>query len=311
MITKKPTKDMSREEWLAERRKSIGGSDAACILGLNPYNSAYSLWCEKTGKVVPEDVSDRESVRLGNDLEQYVAERWMEETGKKVRRENSIIYNSDYPFAHANPDRMVVGESAGLECKTTSSWELTQKLRSGEIPDYWLCQVTHYMMVTGAERWYLGALAFGAGFYSFTIERDDAEISALASAESVFWGKVTNHTPPVLDGSRSTTEALGAIYPASLPGAAVDLSMVGAHVETLNALTRQIAELESLKAEQENLIKDFMGRAESGTYGDTRISWKTTTRKIFDKTAWEAANGKIADRYYKTTESRTFRVTKN
>ena len=120
MITKTSTKDMSHEQWLEARRKSIGGSDAASILGLNQYNSAYALWCEKTGKITPEDISDKEAVRLGNDLEQYAAERFMDATGKKVRRENNIIYNDDYPFAHANPDRMVIGEKAGLECKTTS-----------------------------------------------------------------------------------------------------------------------------------------------------------------------------------------------
>ena len=73
MIRKVSTKEMSREEWLEVRRKSIGGSDAASILGLNQYNSAYSLWCEKTGKITPEDISSKEAVRLGNDLEQYAA----------------------------------------------------------------------------------------------------------------------------------------------------------------------------------------------------------------------------------------------
>ena len=30
---------MTREEWLEERKNGIGGSDAATILGLNPYKS--------------------------------------------------------------------------------------------------------------------------------------------------------------------------------------------------------------------------------------------------------------------------------
>ena len=64
---------MTRTEWLAERRKSIGGSDAATILGMNPYRSRYNLWLEKTGGLFPDEICDRESVRLGNDLEEYVA----------------------------------------------------------------------------------------------------------------------------------------------------------------------------------------------------------------------------------------------
>lgn len=98
MISKISTRDMSRAEWLAERRKSIGGSDAGAVLGLNEYTSRYSLWAEKTGKVIPEDISDREAVRLGNDLEEYVASRFEEATGKKLRRCNYILRNDEYPL---------------------------------------------------------------------------------------------------------------------------------------------------------------------------------------------------------------------
>lgn len=308
MITRIPTRDMSREEWLEARRKSIGGSDAAAILGLNTYRSAYSLWAEKTGKVIPEDISDKESVRLGNDLEDYVAARWEEKTGKKVRRCNMIFYNDQYPFAHANPDRMVTGEAAGLECKTTSNWETIKELRAGKIPDYWYCQCVHYMMVTGCSVWYLCALAFGDGVYDFAIERNEAEIEALASAEKSFWAGVEYNAPPALDGSESTDEALKVIYPDSTPGTSIDLSAVGHHIEMYNSLGKQIKELQAMQDEAANNIKEFMGTCEKGVYGDTTISWKSSSRKTFDKAAYEVANGRIADEYYKTSESRTFRV---
>lgn len=309
MIRKVSTKGMSREDWLEARRKSIGGSDAASILGLNQYNSAYALWCDKTGKITPEDISDKEAVRLGNDLEQYVAERFMEATGKKVRRDNSIIYNDAYPFAHANVDRMVIGEDAGLECKTTSSWDIAQQLRSGKIPEHWYCQMVHYLMMTGAERWYLGALVFGVGFFRFTVERNDAEITALADAERVFWGCVMNNAPPALDGSQATTDALKTIYAESAPGTSIDLSAVSYHIDAYNALTAQIKELENQRADHENNIKDWMGEAEKGSYGNVSVSWKSASRSTFDKKLYEQENGKIPEQYYKTTQTRTFRVT--
>lgn len=306
MIKKVSTKDMSREDWLAARQKSIGGSDAASILGLSQYNSAYSLWTEKTGRLVREDISDKEAVRLGNDLEQYVAERFMEATGKKVRRENSILYNDAYPFAHANPDRIVVGEEAGLECKTTSSWDIAQQLREGKIPDYWYCQCTHYMMVTGAKRWYLAALVFGVGFFWQCIERNDAEIQALSNAEERFWSYVTNDTPPAVDGSEATTDALKTIYADAKPGSSIDLTCVGAAVEMYKSLMKQINELDALCEEQINVIKSYMGESEVGTYGSTKVTWKSSTRSTFDKAAYEADNGKIPSNYYKTSNVRRF-----
>ena len=83
------TKGMTRGTWLEARRGSLGGSDAAAVLGLNPYASPYSVWAEKTGRV--PDKPDNEAMRLGRDLEDYVAARWQEETGKKTRRVNAML----------------------------------------------------------------------------------------------------------------------------------------------------------------------------------------------------------------------------
>lgn len=44
----------SREEWLEDRRRSIGGSDAAALVGMNPCVTPYMLWADKTGKLPPK-----------------------------------------------------------------------------------------------------------------------------------------------------------------------------------------------------------------------------------------------------------------
>ena len=309
MITKESTRDMSREAWLEKRRLSIGGSDAGTLLGLNPHTSPYALWAEKTGKVVPEDISDKEAVRVGNDLEQYVADRWMEKTGKKCRKANHFFYNSDYPFAHANIDRDVIGEKAGLECKTTSSWEILQQCKEGKYPDTWYAQVTHYMMVTGAERWYLGVLVLGKGFYEFTIERNEAEIKALAVAEEAFWSRVKSNTPPPLDGTEATQTALKTVLGDSRSGQGTDLAGVGNHVDMYCMLRDRIKEMEAELNEHQAIIMQYMGSAEKGTYGKATVSFKSQTRKSFDRKSFEAANGPIADVFFTESTSRPFRVT--
>ena len=72
----------TREEWLYDRLKGIGGSDVGAVLGLNKYKSAYTLWAEKCGLLQDEE-EDNEAMRVGRDLEQYVADRFTEATGKK------------------------------------------------------------------------------------------------------------------------------------------------------------------------------------------------------------------------------------
>lgn len=181
-ITKVKTE--SHEEWLELRSHYIGGSDAAAVVGLNAFSSPYSLWAEKTGKI--PGFSGNLATEVGTYLEEFVAQKFAAETGKKVRKVNQSFLNTDYPWAIANIDREIVGEDAGLEIKTTSGMNL-QRFKGGEYPANYYCQCVHYMAITGKKRWYLAVLIGNREFKTFTIERDDAEIAALMAAESDFW----------------------------------------------------------------------------------------------------------------------------
>ena len=128
------TVDMSHEEWLRYRKLGIGGSDAGSICGLNPYSSAIAVFQDKTQKEAGEK-EDNEAMRQGRDLEEYVARRFMEETGKKVRRANAIYGHPDHDFMMANVDRLVVGENAGLECKTASAYSAERRAYPGILRD--------------------------------------------------------------------------------------------------------------------------------------------------------------------------------
>ena len=178
------TAKMSHEEWLEERRKSIGGSDAAAVIGMSRFASPYTVWMDKTGRLPEKE--DTEAMRIGRDLEEYVAKRFEEASGKKVRRCNYIIRNPAYPWAHADIDRRISGENAGLECKTTSTLDIRQ-FNGVEFPERYYAQCVHYLAVTGLDRWYLAVIVFGRGFFTYTLERDEAEISALMEAEKLFW----------------------------------------------------------------------------------------------------------------------------
>ena len=305
-LKKISTVGMSHEEWLAHRKKAIGGSDAAAILGVNAYSSPYSVWAEKLGKTPP--VEDNEAMRLGRDLEDYVAKRFTEKTGKKVQRENAIIYNREFPWAHANIDRRIVGEDAILECKTTSVLNLG-KFKNGEYPDNYYVQVMHYLAVTGAKKAYLAVLVLGKEFLVFEIERDEEEIAALMKTEEMFWQFVQNGTPPGVDGTKATTEAIAAVYPRST-GETMSLSHLDLDLKRRDALKAQIKDLQSLVDEIENNIKACMGEAGKGDSGSYRVSWMSQTKRTFDRKRYEADHGALPESYYKTSETRTFRVTK-
>lgn len=303
-ITK--VKTASREEWLKLRSQYIGGSDAAAVVGLNPFSSPYALWAEKTGQI--PGFSGNLATEVGTYLEEFVAQKFAAETGKKVRKCNQSFLNRDYPFAIANIDREIVGEDAGLEIKTTSELNM-KKFKGGEYPANYYCQCVHYMAMTGKQRWYLAVLIGNRDFRWFTIERDEAEIAALMGAEADFWELVKNRTPPVADGSRATTDAIKTIFAESSEDT-VDLTLKLPALLQYIDLGKQIAELETMRDEAANRIKSFMGDAGGGECDGYRVSWKSSTRRTFDSKKFAKENpGLDLTGYYKETSARTFRVT--
>lgn len=307
-ITKISTIDMSREEWLLMRRQSVGGSDAAGIVGLSKWATPYSIWAEKTGRLPEAD--DNEAMRQGRDLEDYVAQRFAQETGKKVHRLRAILKNAAYPFAHANVDRMVSGEDAGLECKTTSTLNLRQ-FQGVEFPEQYYAQCVHYLAVTGCARWYLAVLVYGKGFYTYVLERDQAEIDALMGAEAAFWEKVTTDTPPIPDGLEATGEAISTIY-AEDGGGAVDLFGRDDLLEEYIGLKAQKKAIDERLEEISNIVKLDMAEAEQGTVGCFTVTWKSQTRQTFQAKEFAKAHPEIdLTPFYKSTTTRPFKVAEN
>ena len=58
----------SREEWLEKRKSYIGGSEASCIVGMNPYATNVELWEMKTGRRKAEDISEKSYVKYGTEV---------------------------------------------------------------------------------------------------------------------------------------------------------------------------------------------------------------------------------------------------
>ena len=298
----------SKEEWLALRKQlGIGGSDAGSVIGLNPYKGAYTLWAEKTGKI-PEFEGNL-TTEVGSYLEEFVAQLFTRETGKKVRRKNRILVNTDYPFAFADVDRLVVGEKALLEIKTTNSLPAIKKIRNKEYPEQWYAQMTHYLAVSGLEKAYLAVLVECRDFKVFELERDEAEISALMGEEEKFWNMVQTNTPPPADGLESTSKTITALYPESNTDN-VNLYSYQTELARYMELSEQIKNLEAAKEEAANKVKAFLGEAGKGESDRYRVSWTSSERRSFDSKRFAKENPDIdMDSYYKTSTYRTFKVT--
>lgn len=262
------------EKWLKTRGLGIGGSDAAVIMGLNSYKSPYQLWMEKTGQAEAPDLSGNQRIYWGVKNEPNVADWFMEDTGKKVKRLGTL-QSREYPFMLANVDRTIIGENAGLEIKTAGVSQ-AKKWKGDEIPDAYYCQCLHYLAVTGADRWYIAVLIGGNEALYKVVERNEDDIKALIEAEADFWHLVETKTPPPVDGSASCAAALSAQYKGGDSNITILLPSDADGV--IKSLESDKAIMESLKkqiTEKENRLKVILGNAEEGSTDHYRVLWKS------------------------------------
>ena len=295
------------EEWRALRKGYIGGSDAAAVVGMNRFVSPWSLWAEKTGAV--EEFQGNLATETGTYLEAFVAKKFEEESGKKVKRCNFSLINDKYPWAIANIDREVVGEDAGLEIKTTSELNM-RSFKAGEYPEQYYAQCVHYLAVTGKARWYLAVLIGNREFRMFVIERDEDEIAALMDAEKAFWTSyIETNTPPPADGQSATTDAISAVYGTGDDTISVDITGLEEVLRNYQEISASIKQLEAAKEECANQIKAALGEATEGVCSGYRATWTNGTRKSLDSKALAADHPEINfGKYYKVSTYRTFKV---
>ena len=305
----KQIKRENREEWLALRKQYIGGADAAAVCGLNEFQSPYNLWAEKAGIIPAFEGNLRTD--FGAFAEDFIAKRFEQETGKKVRRKNFSLVNSAFPWAICDLDREIIGESALLECKCTNELSL-KHYANGEYPPRFFVQVQHYLAITGFEKAYLAVLiGTGRDFKIFEIERDEKEISALMALEEQFYGYMTSGNPPPIDGSESTREALQAQEnnDADEEPEPADLSDKKQALDTLMELETAISQMEGQRDAIKNQLIQAMGDSWRGDVEGYEVTYKPSSRRTFDwkKLQKEYPQFKL-DPFFKSSVSRTLRI---
>lgn len=299
------TAELSKAEWLKYRKQGLTGTDAGAITGMNPYVSAFQIYQDKISDQIEE--RDNESMRQGRDLEEYVARRFMEETGKKVRHANAIFQSEENPFMLADFDRLVIGEKAGLECKTVNAYS-ADKWKDGEIPLHYQMQVQHYLAVSGFDRWYIAALIFGKEFIVHEIVRDEAIIRNLVVIEKRFWEQnVLARVAPEPDGSDGYSDMLGKMYSAN-KDKAIQLLGMQEELKRRDEIEELLEKLNKEKSIIEQSIKVQMKDAVYAESGNYYISWMPSTQQRVDTKRLKEEQPEVYSQYLKDISSRRFQI---
>lgn len=289
------TLEMTYDQWVESRRKGIGGSDVAAVLGLSKYKTPLDIYYQKIDGVrQPEN----QAMFAGKLLEPVVAEWYAKDSGRTVVRDNKIRIHKDFDFLIANLDRVILpqnGEGRGiLEIKTAGVY--AAKYWQEEPPVEYVCQIQHYFDVTGYTWGEFAVLIGGQEFKRYPIERDDEFIRLKNERLTAFWyDHIEKQVPP----EPSTPEEVEQLYPVSagkVIEARPETYQVYAELKEKRELLKQ---LETEVEEREKQIKMALRDAEVlASNGVPLITWKQSKSSIsFDSKRFQVENAEIASKY--------------
>ena len=305
------TKDMDRKDWLMLRKNGIGGSDAGAVCGLNPYVSPLEVYFSKTCEGVDEGAPDNEAMREGRDLEDYVARRFMEASGLKVRRANVMYASREHPFMIADVDRLVTGREngiTGLECKTASPYS-AEKWKDGKIPAHYIMQCYHYMAVLDAQSWYIAVMVYGREFKYIKLERDEEIIQQLIRIEENFWKRnVMERVMPEPDGSDAAETFINRHFAESRKELSIPLKGFDEKLRRREEITGIISQLDTEKKKIEQEIKTYMDKAEYAENENFLVSWKNSITNRIDTKRLKEEMPEVYTKFLNTIKNRKFIV---
>ncbi len=237
------------------KREGIGGSDTPTILGVNPYETPMELWEEKTGRRGPRETTP--AMQRGSVLEAVAADIYVEKTGRKLRRVNTMLKHPEHSWMTGNIDREIVNDDRGpgiLEIKCPGLQVFGKAKREG-LPAAYNLQLQHYLAVS-KRKW--GAFAvFNAEKWElifFDLDADPELQNIIIIKDAEFWQCVQEDRPPIIDASPALD--LPTVGPSEL--ITIDSPEWKEAIERLREAREIRSEAEALEDEAKTKIQQIM-----------------------------------------------------
>lgn len=257
-------------EWHEARKHSIGGSEIGTIMGLNPWESAYTLWAKKL-ELIPNSFQENWAIRLGKAFEEPILQLFGQQHPElEIFRAGSFI-SKEFEFMHANPDAMArhreTGEWIVIEVKTARyNWDA--------LPAHYACQVQHYMHVMGVCKAIVVAVA-GMDWFEYEVEADEFVQLTQADYATMFHKSLTDGTRPEWDGSESTYQTVRQQHP-QIDDTEVELGTLGLQLQNAQAM---LEESQSNFNLLKSMVLDTMQYAKTGFILKNGQKVKVATRQ--------------------------------
>lgn len=295
-------------QFLADRKSGIGGSDIGAILGVSKFKTAVDVYLSKTTE---QEESNAEHLYWGHALEAPIIQRFELETGLNVLPQPEIKRHAVHGFMLANADALIIdaqGNPEGiLEIKTSSAYNTKEwgAEDSDNIPLAYIAQVQWYMAVYGLSYGYLAVLIGGNKYKHYRLERDQELIDLMIEKAARFWTDLQQGIPPEPQNSKD-------IIKTSPEDNGESAEADTETLETYNRLKTLKAQAEEISIEitdcEEKLKLKLHKKAEMKSGGNVLFTWKSQTAKRFDSKAFQTAYPDQYKQFQKESTTRVFRL---
>lgn len=270
------------------RRKGIGGSDVAAVLGVHPYRTAHDVWLEKFALVEREL---GEAALWGRVVEPAILDEYARREGVAVEKfefPKGFRRHKQHDWMLGNIDAVVKGKPIGVDAKMAGLRQAPRwgETNTDEMPEEYLLQAVWYLAITELERWDVPVL-LGQELRVYRVYPNRDLQNFLVEQCGEWWERyVLTKTPPPPDASRGARKMLEKLYPAdqgairrALPP---EEDLCWQYHRTDQAADAAFNERDRIK----NLICAFIGEDAGIEFSGGRISWKRT--RDGTATDWEA-----------------------
>lgn len=288
---------MTREQFLLDRKKGIGGSDVASILGVSPFRTALEVYHDKTSPELALD-EPTEDMQRGVRVEKYILQEYSERSEVELNTNIPTIVDKTYPFMRANIDAKVIGQNVVVEAKSTkaliASWE------SG-IPEYYKAQVAYYAMLTDANYVEIPVLFSGWKYACFTYWRDVEYEASIKEAVINFWH---NHIVKNIPPKPTSPEELMAAYPKLEEKTIEADNDIREKVYLLQEAQAQRKKLEEQEKQLKTQIQGYMGDAGMLDAGFCKLALKEIKSTRFNANAFKEKYTELYQQYLNASSYR-------
>lgn len=169
------------------RRRAIGGTDIAAIVGVSPFASPWDVYARLTGLLDGVTFEGNTRMRWGKLIERAIAEGYTEETGRAHVWCDRTLPHPENPHFCWTPDAEVPTDR-GLDCKSIS---IDQRDKWGdgitEVPEHIAVQAQWYMAAARRPFWDIAALFGGNTLRVYTLQHDPELAGLLEENAERFW----------------------------------------------------------------------------------------------------------------------------